>query len=57
MIERSKQYGFVPVLEFDALNRYVYAKIQFEHRSELVDDEELERCYHWVSELLAEDSY
>lgn len=151
MTERSRQYGFVPVLEFDALNRYVYAsdaleellkkydlirlcldtgrlflqekrdpsfrsvpvmrkyakyaevihlwnlqfgegfiklrypvlpeqrqedgwapiaeylqiikeenpnaKIQFEHRSELVDDEELERCYHWVSELLAEDPY
>ncbi|MGG0168923.1 sugar phosphate isomerase/epimerase [Paenibacillus dokdonensis] len=147
LTERSRQYGFVPVLEFDALNKYVYdsdaleellqkyhlirlcldtgrlylqerrdpsfqsipimrkyakyaevihlwnlqygdgfiklrypvlpehlesdgwapiteylhiireenpnVKIQFEHRSDLVSDDDLQRCYEWVSELIS----
>lgn len=27
-------------------------KVLFEHRSDLVNDEELDECYHWVEELL-----
>jgi len=27
-------------------------KIQFEHRSELISDEQLEQCYAWIEELL-----
>jgi hypothetical protein len=34
-----------------AENRSV--KIQFEHRSDLIRDEDLERCYAWVEQLLA----
>lgn len=29
-----------------------HVKIVFEHRSELLRDEELERCYQWVEHIL-----
>lgn len=32
-------------------------KILFEHRSDIITDEELESCYNWVNELLKNDSF
>jgi predicted transglutaminase-like protease len=29
-------------------------KIMFEHRSDLISDEELDSCYSWISEILGE---
>lgn len=28
------------------------AKLLFEHRSELIGDDDLERCYRWVEKLM-----
>ena len=51
--ELSPQDGWAPVEQYlkivRAENKNV--KILFEHRSDLVSDEDLERCYEWVYEL------
>ncbi|MBM7563141.1 TIM barrel protein [Paenibacillus sacheonensis] len=46
--------GWAPVEEYLVLikKRNPHVKIVFEHRSELVSDEELNACYDWINRLL-----
>jgi len=52
--EQSVNEGWAPIEEylniFKEENRNV--KVQFEHRSDLISDEDLERCYKWVDKLI-----
>jgi hypothetical protein len=52
--EQDPADGWAPIADYLAVlkaeNRDV--KIQFEHRSDLIDDKELERCYAWVERLM-----
>ncbi|MBX4262137.1 sugar phosphate isomerase/epimerase [Clostridium estertheticum] len=46
--------GFAPIEDYLKIIREVNknVKIMFEHRSDLVSDEELDSCYSWISEIL-----
>ncbi|MNM63180.1 hypothetical protein D3C81_745400 [compost metagenome] len=52
--EQSPDEGWAPIEEYLNIireeNRNV--KVQFEHRSDLINDDDLERCYMWVDEVL-----
>lgn len=49
--------GWAPIREYLTIIREENpnVKIQFEHRSELISQEDLDRCYGWVAGLLAGD--
>ncbi|XEC96528.1 sugar phosphate isomerase/epimerase [Paenibacillus tarimensis] len=55
--EQKTEDGWAPIEEYLTLikeqNRNV--KIQFEHRSDYVSDEDLERCYKWVDRILNQE--
>lgn len=52
--EQRPEDGWAPIEDYLTIireeNRKV--KIQFEHRSDFISDEELERCYVWVDQVL-----
>ncbi|MCJ8013271.1 sugar phosphate isomerase/epimerase [Paenibacillus sp. KQZ6P-2] len=52
--EQLPSEGWAPIAEYLHIIREENpdVKIQFEHRSDLVSDEDLERCYRWVSDML-----
>ncbi|MWV44257.1 sugar phosphate isomerase/epimerase [Paenibacillus sp. HJL G12] len=54
--EQLPQEGWAPIAEYLHIIREENpdVKIQFEHRSDLVSEVELERCYCWVSDLLTD---
>jgi D-mannonate dehydratase len=46
--------GWAPIKEYLSIiaKENSNVKVMFEHRSDLISDEELERCYSWISKLL-----
>ncbi|WP_306431039.1 sugar phosphate isomerase/epimerase [Paenibacillus sp. XY044] len=52
--DQRPEDGWAPIGEYLAVIREEnpQVKIQFEHRSELVSREDLQRCYEWVDECL-----
>ncbi|WP_237898530.1 hypothetical protein [Brevibacillus brevis] len=48
--------GWAPIEDYLTIIRKEnpHVKIMFEHRSDLVTDGQLERCYRWVEQLLSE---
>ncbi|MBY9086277.1 sugar phosphate isomerase/epimerase, partial [Paenibacillus sp. HN-1] len=52
--EQRPEKGWAPIEEYLNIirkeNRDV--KIQFEHRSDFLTDDDLERCYMWVDEII-----
>lgn len=46
--------GWAPIEDYLRIikseNRHI--KIMFEHRSDLISDEELDNCYRWVNSIL-----
>jgi hypothetical protein len=46
--------GWAPIEEYLKIIREENpkAKIMFEHRSELISDEELDDCYSWIGKIL-----
>lgn len=53
--EQHHADGWAPIAEYLNVIREENPDVlfQFEHRSELVGDEELQRCYRWVSDMLS----
>lgn len=54
--ECKPEEGWAPIEDYLTIIRKEnpHVKIMFEHRSDLVTDEQLERCYRWVEQLLSE---
>ncbi|UVI28022.1 sugar phosphate isomerase/epimerase [Paenibacillus spongiae] len=53
--EQSPEEGWAPIEAYLTIIREEnnHVKIQFEHRSDLIRDDDLERCYAWVDQLLS----
>lgn len=51
--EQKPEDGWAPVVDYLTIIREEnsHVKIQFEHRSDFISDEELERCYSWVNQV------
>ena len=45
--------GWAPIEEYLRIiaKENANVKVMFEHRSDLISDEELEQCYSWISKL------
>ncbi|UIO40277.1 sugar phosphate isomerase/epimerase [Brevibacillus brevis] len=54
--EWKPEEGWAPIEDYLTIIRKEnpHVKIMFEHRSDQVTDEQLERCYRWVKDLLSE---
>ncbi|MED1784100.1 sugar phosphate isomerase/epimerase [Brevibacillus fortis] len=54
--ECKPEEGWAPIEDYLTIIRKEnsHVKIMFEHRSDQVTDEQLERCYRWVKQLLSE---
>ena len=52
--EQKEEEGWAPIADYLRVIREAQpdVKIQFEHQSNLISDEDLSRCYAWVEELL-----
>lgn len=54
--ECKPEEGWAPIEDYLTIIRKEnpHVKIMFEHRSDLVTDEQLEHCYRWVEQILSE---
>ena len=52
--DQKPSEGWADIKRFiEIINRFNRkAKVLFEHRSDLVSDEELDECYRWIEQLL-----
>ncbi|WP_199615192.1 hypothetical protein [Paenibacillus alkalitolerans] len=52
--EQKPKDGWAPIEEYLEIIREENPgiKVMFEHRSDAISDEELERCYSWVESVL-----
>ncbi|MEK8130082.1 sugar phosphate isomerase/epimerase [Paenibacillus filicis] len=52
--EQNPDDGWAPIADYLRIiaRHNEGAHIQFEHRSDQISDEEMDRCYHWVEHLL-----
>ncbi|TGV29348.1 hypothetical protein EN829_040630 [Mesorhizobium sp. M00.F.Ca.ET.186.01.1.1] len=52
--ECTAEQGWAPIADYLRIVRAENpdVKIMFEHRSDLIDDEQLNICYAWVNQLL-----
>lgn len=50
----KKEDGWAPIEDYLKIiaKENTNVKVMFEHRSELISDEELEKCYSWISKLI-----